>query len=689
MDTLFAKTLKAKRLFYSRTLIVLSIFFICTQISNAQSKYGKTTMDEINMNSCEIDPTAKAVVLMKDGFTEFKYDDIKGFFYEYTYKVKIKILKEEGLDQCEGSISYYYGPSISSREEVRGLSGTTYNLENGKIEKTKLSKDFIVTEEYDDVNKRIKFTMPGAKVGSIIEYKYTLVSPYNYNLRSFNLQSYVPVLNVRYEIIIPEYFMYNQSAQGYEWINPVKVDDINLNFNMRLEDGDGRPFTYTDQCSAKKYIYTAENLVAMKEEPFIWSTEDYINRIDFELRSFQFKYSLAKQFSTTWNDVDKMLFSSNYFGGNLKKTGLFKDESLPGSKDLNAASAIVSLVRQKVKWNEKSEFAPDNLGKALKEGLGTSADLNFLAINALKAAGIDAFPIILSTRSNGRIPITHPSASAFNYSIAGILLDDKLYCIDVSDRYSVWNILPNKALISQARIMKEGNTRWADLTKSSKGVEYITSIYRFADDGQYQGEITSTYRDKSAQEFRRFYYNQHKDEQHYKDELAKKIALPIEDIKIEDVADISKEVKRSFVVKPDLVLGDEFLYIDPMLIKHFADNPFKAEVRKFPVQFNYLENHIQIVRIEIPEGYKVEELPESITYVLDEDNTLKFLYHVAVNGNTVDVRYHYTINDLLVLQTKYPELQDFYAKIVSKCSEMIVLKKIGEDEVVSITETEA
>ncbi|WP_160111135.1 DUF3857 domain-containing protein [Dysgonomonas sp. Marseille-P4361] len=359
MDAMFTNTQKTKGLFYSRILIVLSILF-CAQISNAQSKYGKTTMDEMKINSCEIDATAKAVVLMKDGFTEFKYDDLKGFLYEYTYRVKIKILKEEGLDQCEGSVSYYYGPNISSREEVRGLSGTTYNLENGKIEKTKLSKDFIVTEEHDDVNKRIKFTMPGAKVGSIIEYKYTLVSPFNYNLRGFNLQSYVPVLNVRYEIIIPEYFMYNQSVQGHERINPVKVDDINLKFSMRLEDGDGRSFNYTDQCSAKKYIYAAENLVAMKEEPFIWSTEDYISRIDFELRSFQFKYNLSKQFSTTWNDVDKMLFGSNYFGGNLKKTGLFKDEPLPASKDLNAASAIISLVRQKVKWNEKSEFAPDN-----------------------------------------------------------------------------------------------------------------------------------------------------------------------------------------------------------------------------------------------------------------------------------------------------------------------------------------
>lgn len=686
MNTTFTKTVKVIGLLYSRIAIFL-FMLCCMQLSYAQSKFGKVTLDEMSINSYEIDPTAKAVVLMKDGYTEFQYDEQKGFFYEYTYKVKVKILKEEGLDLCEGSISYYDGGMISSRETVRGLSGTTYNLEDGKITKTKLSKEFIVTEEYDEVNKRIKFTMPGAKIGSVIEYKYTLVSPFNYNLRSFDFQSYVPVLYARYEIVIPEYFMYNQSIQGYERI-PIKVEDVNLSFNMRLEDNDGRPFTYTDKCVATKHIYTAENLVAMKEEPFIWSTEDYISRINFELRSFNFKYSLTKKFSTTWNDVDKILFNSSSFGGNLKKEGLFKNESLPNTKDLVASSTIISLVRQKVKWDEKSRFAPDNLGKALKEGIGTSADLNFLAINALKAAEIDAFPIILSTRSNGRIPITHPSGSAFNYSIVGIMLEDKLYCIDASDKYSVWNVLPNKVLVSQARIMKEGNTRWVDLTKSTKGIEYITSNYKFGDDGQYEGDISSIYRDKSAQEFRRLYYNQHKDEQHYKEELAKKIALPVENIKIEDVADIGKDVKRTFVVKPDLILGDEYLYIDPMLIKHFTDNPFKAETRKFPIQFNYLENHIQTVRINVPEGYKVEELPQSVTYILDENDTLKFLYHVGIRGDVIDVRYHYTINDLLVIQTKYTELQEFFSKIVSKCSEMIVLKKIGEEETVSVTENE-
>ncbi len=662
-----------------RTLTIICTLILSLSFPTlilGQSQYGKITMDEMKMTTCDIDSSASAVVLMKDGFTQFLYKDLTGqFVHEYTYRAKIKILKEDGLEYCENSIFYYVGRQIDSREELRGLSGTTYNLENGKITRTKLTKEFIVEEEHDGENKRTKFTMPGAKIGSVIEFKYTITSPFNYSIRDFDFQSYIPVQYVKYEIIIPEYFMYSTPIQGYERIN-TKSEPTNVRISMRLRDEYNRPFTYDDNCSGVKQIHIGENLPAMKLEPFMWSRGDYISRLSFELRSFQFKYSMVKQYSTTWADVDKRLFELGSFGGSLKKTGIFKNDPKPATLDLAAASKIIMELRSKVKWNEKTSIAASNLDKVMKEGLGDSGDLNFLGINALNAAGFEAFPIILSTRSNGRIPLTHPSITAFNYTILGVVIDNKLYTIDVADKYSIWNVLPDKTMVTKARIMQKDRTSWVDLSSSSKGIEYIMSTYKFDEDGQLVGDINTTYRGKSAYEFRKVYYQKHKDEADYIDNLSKAVGMPIENFKTDNLNSASGQVKRSFTIKPDNRLGDDLLYIDPMAIKHISENPFKSEERKFPVQFDYLQDYIQAINIIIPEGYVVEELPESISYMLDEEGNIKFIYQVSANEHSVSIQYRYDLKNLLILPEKYQDIKEFYAKIIEKCSEVIVLKKV-------------
>ena len=662
-----------------RTLTIICTLILSLSFPTlilGQSQYGKITMDEMKMTTCDIDSSASAVVLMKDGFTKVLYKDLTGqFVHEYTYRAKIKILKEDGLEYCENSIFYYVGRQIDSREELRGLSGTTYNLENGKITRTKLTKEFIVEEEHDGENKRTKFTMPGAKIGSVIEFKYTITSPFNYSIRDFDFQSYIPVQYVKYEIIIPEYFMYSTPIQGYERIN-TKSEPTNVRISMRLRDEYNRPFTYDDNCSGVKQIHIGENLPAMKLEPFMWSRGDYISRLSFELRSFQFKYSMVKQYSTTWADVDKRLFELGSFGGSLKKTGIFKNDPKPATLDLAAASKIIMELRSKVKWNEKTSIAASNLDKVMKEGLGDSGDLNFLGINALNAAGFEAFPIILSTRSNGRIPLTHPSITAFNYTILGVVIDNKLYTIDVADKYSIWNVLPDKTMVTKARIMQKDRTSWVDLSSSSKGIEYIMSTYKFDEDGQLVGDINTTYRGKSAYEFRKVYYQKHKDEADYIDNLSKAVGMPIENFKTDNLNSASGQVKRSFTIKPDNRLGDDLLYIDPMAIKHISENPFKSEERKFPVQFDYLQDYIQAINIIIPEGYVVEELPESISYMLDEEGNIKFIYQVSANEHSVSIQYRYDLKNLLILPEKYQDIKEFYAKIIEKCSEVIVLKKV-------------
>ncbi|NDV70350.1 DUF3857 domain-containing protein [Dysgonomonas sp. 25] len=656
-----------------KKLFLLLIMTCCVASLYSQSKYGKITMEELEMDSYPADSTASAVILSKVGKTEFRMDRIMGFVYEYTLEMKIKILKHDGLEYCTKEI-FYNEYSRKEQESIKALSGTTYNLVNGKIEKTKLSKEFIFDEEHDETTKIKKFTMPAAKVGSVIEYKYTFVSPFDYNLPTFEFQSEIPIKYVYYEVLIPEYYTYNISMQGYERVE-TSDKNKNIRFHLEFEDTDGRYASFQDDCMARELIFKKTDMPALRHEPYMWSRKDYVSKVGFELRNFQFKYGKMTQYSSSWEKVDERILAQKSFGGNLNKESLFKKEVKEGDLTISNATAILGMIRERVKWNKESGVSTKNMNNALKTGLGSSADMNFLLINALSAAGFDAFPVVLSTRRNGLIPMVHPTISSYNYMISGVMIDGKLCFVDASDVFSIWNVLPEKAMVFQGRIIKKGASKWVDLSGLTKGTSYWSSTLKF-EDGKLKADVNNSERATGAYRFRSFYYNNHSDQDDFVETLSKNFGLEIKDFKISNEQNLGEDVKVSFSTEMDVELGDEYLYITPMFIKHRTANPFTDETRLYPVNFDYLTTYVQNVILYIPEGYVVEELPKSEKIIFDEEQNISLSYRTTQEENKIQLLYQYQLKTLFVGQDQYPVLREFFAKLVAKNSEQIVLKKV-------------
>lgn len=659
------------------SISLIALLLLSTYTIFAQSKYGSVTMEEMEMTSYPQDTSAVALILLKEGDTFFKLNvSVPGslFQFEQTVEMKIKILKKEGLDWCNQEIEFYE-ENNQWKEVIRGLSGTTYNLEGGKIVKTKLSKDFIFDGDINEKWKVKKFTMPAAKVGSVIEFKYTLTSDFFGDLRDFNFQSSIPILHTRYEIKIPEYFTYSIHRPGYADVKMSKDEPVNDRFHL---SGDMIDFT------SRRLVLEADNVPALKNEKYMWSRNDYISKISFELRSIQLPMQTIKTFSSSWDKVDEQLMKGS-FGGNLKKTGLFKDDVSKMESTLENAFEILGMIKYKVKWNEETRLYPSNLGDALKKGMGNSADINFLLINALKAAGFDAYPVILSTRAHGRLPIAQPSVKAFNYVITGVTIDSKDYFVDASSKYGTWNLLPEKCMITQGRKMKESERSWVDLSRISSGTTLISVRSKFVDN-QYKSDIIWKRSGNNAYDFRSFFFGQNKDQDDYVSNLSTVLHGEISDFKIENEMDVNKEVKTEFTLTSDMPIGDDHLYINPLLITLFDENPFTSEERIFPVNFDHLERYIQIVELEIPEGYEVEELPKSERFIFSEDSPIIFTYNIIQQENTIKLQYQYQLKKLLFVSDEYPILKDFFAKVILKNSEQIVLKKKTETDVASVTE---
>ncbi|HTE32789.1 MAG TPA: hypothetical protein VK666_20550, partial [Chryseolinea sp.] len=92
------------------------------------------------------------------------------------------------------------------------------------------------------------------------------------------------------------------------------------------------------------------------------------------------------------------------------------------------------------------------------------------------------------------------------------------------------------------------------------------------------------------------------------------------------------------------------------------------------VDFGSPEERIYMCKINIPDGYVVDELPQSKLLKLPE-NAAKYTYNLVQSGNTLSLTSSLQINNSLFSQEQYPNLREFYNQVVAKQAEQIVLKK--------------
>lgn len=642
--------------------IIIFIILFHTTILYSQNKYGKVSTQLLEQTSYNRDTTASALITLKESETIFSINRNNKFQFEQEIKVQIKILKKEGLDWCNQSIGYYF-ESNYNREEIRGLSGCTYNLENGKIIKSNLSKNNIFEEDSGTNFRLCKFTMPAAKVGSVIEYKFTIVSGFLQDLREFNFQESIPIEEVSYNIRIPEYLNYNINMLGYESVETKRKD---INGNLFFEDAKSL------QCSMKEIDFFRKNMPAIKNEEYVWTMSDYLSKVSFELQSVHVPGNIIQTFSSNWSSIDQNLLKSDYYGGNLKKKNIFKNEIDKGELTIERAIDIQNMIKSKVTWNGKNSSYPTNLSKVYNEGTGNSADLNLLLYNALKAGGYNVYPVLLSTRKNGVLPVANPSASSFNYLIVALDIDTMRYYTDASAKYGDWNILPNMVQVPQARIVSDEFKGWVDLSNITPYRSTLMSITTLSDNTQ-NSKISESNQGMSAYNLRAT-YNSAENETKFIEELEKYYGGEISDFIIKNSEETYKPLTLGFTLNKFESLEDEYLYIDALPQKIVSDNPFKNETRTYPVMFDNITYKRYGANFNIPDGYEVEELPKS-EHITVNINDMSLLYKTNIMGNQIQILAIFQINKILFLPGEYDLLRDFYTKLVQKSNEQIVLKK--------------
>ncbi|MFV8344271.1 transglutaminase domain-containing protein [Flavobacterium sp. XS2P39] len=667
-----------------KSLLFLLVFISFSKINAQKFEMGKVSIAELEEKRHPTDTAAVAAVLFEKGKVDFSYNQNNGFVMITEVTARIKIYKKEGYDWATKAVQYYTGDVTN--ESVFFSEAVTYNLVNGKIEKTKLRSDGSFDEKVNEYWGRKKITMPNVKVGSVIEYKYLVKSARYDELTPWAFQSSIPVNFSEFTTHVPEYFVYNANFKGY--ISPkVSVEKRNkiLNYAYRANfDPNGQANLTTTQEKLEfletKTVYLAENLPAMKAEAFVNNIENYTASITHELSITKYPNQPYKTYSSSWKSVAKSIYDYDNFGLEIEKTGYFEDDLKAVTTGLGSTeekiSAIFNFVKTNIKWNNYYGYScKDGVRKAYKDKTGNVAEINLMMTAMLRHAGLTANPVLVSTRSNGIA--LFPNRTAFNYVIAAVETPNGFVLLDASDKFSTPNILPFRALNWIGRLIrKDGTSVEVDLMPKVTSNDVVTMNYAIDATGLVSGKLRRQRTDYKAMLFRENI------DDVKEDSYLEKLENDSHKIEIKEYSRTNEKELKLPITETFSYAGSDFseiiggkIYVNPMLFYTDNENPFKQENREYPIDYGYPFMDKYAINIQIPEGYKVETLPAPALLSM-EDNLGSFKFITSSSGNTVQMSIMHQMNTPIISSEYYSMLKEFYQKMIEKQNEKIILTKI-------------
>ncbi|WP_095074994.1 transglutaminase domain-containing protein [Tenacibaculum jejuense] len=668
---------------------ILSMLFLIafTSTSFAQEfKFGKVSKEAILQKKHQKDSTASAAYLYNKRRTYYLYDENNGFMLTTEIHKRIKVYTKDALDKGTFLVRLYNDGS--TKEKIIKVKGYAFNEDNGNITKTKLKSSHIFKEKINDRITTVKIAFPDVKEGTVIDLTYKLTSPFTHNIDPLNFQYDIPVDVLDMTVETPEYFNFRKASKGYYSV-PIKSSSkrskINLSQRVRETTNTGLVLKSGVNYSSVDYTknidhFNAKDIPALNEsEPFVYTPKNYRGGVKYELSFIKMPGASPKYYTTTWEDVSKKIYSYKNFGNELDKSKYYKEDL---TKILNTAKseyeklgAIFQFVKSKTKWNGNySKYAEFGVKKAYKEGVGNVADINLMLTSMLRSAGLNANPVLVSSRSNG-IPL-FPTLDGFNYVISLVeFANGKYALLDATEPYSIPNTLPVRALNWNGRkVLKNGNSSWIKLSSSSYATENNKVKISIDDEGTGSGFIIQNETNLKALSSRKTY--NHLNEEELISKFEENYNLEIEDFKSRNNKNISKPLSRMFKFTSDDLVEEinGKLYINPLLFLTMKQNPFKSEERKFPIDFATPWNETNNVSIKIPEGYKVEFIPEQLAIgIPDELGFFKFV--VTANGQTIQVNSKLQFNSAVISPTYYQTVKDFFKQLVAKQNEKIIISK--------------
>jgi len=655
-------TMKIKKLIHKSIFIivlpVICILSTSSPIARDKKKWGKVSPEIMRMTVFLEDTTAAAIKVFDIGHLEINAKNQISMFLSRHYR--IKILNERGNKYADVAIPYYY------KDKLRDIKAQTI-LPNGK--KIKLKSKNIFDEEEKEYYRVKKFALPAVVVGAVIEIKYNLYSDYIHTLEPWTFQDEIPTLESEITLQLAPELVYTAMVGNdyFQRLNRIQERYSNVDYPGK---------------KLYRYVYRAENLPAVTEEPYISSLSNYKAKLDLQLKSYNDRhesYSFIKNLKTLCEELKGTRWGS--FMTPTKKvrqvvTDLIADQD-PVVKKIKH---IYNYVRDQFddELFGDSIYPRKSQDDILENRKVSNSERNLLMLAMLRECGINANPVLISTRTHGRVDTGIPVLTQYNRTIVSVFLDNQRVLLDASDRFIPYDLLPFNSLVSNGLEIGEDDYTFIQIPNNGiKSYDKIESDIKVSFDGQIEGisKLTSVGY-ASADKNRQF-----DNADNVNDLISNKLYGHLDGLTITNAdttlkpaaSDTFKTVFHFRMDQGTEIIDDE-IYLNPGLYYVMNKNIFIKENREFPIEFGYRSEVSEKNILTFPDGFSIVEIPHTISI----RNSGIFYYRnlEIVSDNPLKIQYSriLSIQSLSVPSSSYQDLRNTFAKIVDTDQEPLIVK---------------
>jgi hypothetical protein len=514
-----------------------------------------------------------------------------------TYHSIFKIVHERGKSYANISIGFN-----SLYEDASLLDAKTITPEGQvlplKKEAIKVINPYSDYPAYNDY-KRLTFTLPGAAVGSVIEYKVVIAGkkPVIHGRFSseFAFQEFDPVLVSRYKLTIP-----GDMDLKYLLLNP-------------LDQFIPAP-KIAQQGNKKIYLWEYKDIPQMIGEI---SMPPY-DEVGFRL--LVTNMNSWDEFASWWRQlIEKKRDPTGAI--REKVVSLTKNLSTPKEKE----ESLFDYVKREVRYVSvdlgKSGFEPNAAADVFENKYGDCKDKSTLLISMLRSAGIPAYYVLIPTNSIGNLIHDFPYPFQFNHCIVALKDGEGYHFIDPVAETHSFHSLPWSDQNRDVLVFEDQKIVFAKtpLLKAEENARQTLQKIKIGKDGSIENKVKKFGSGDTEAYYRSFFSNSSPVE--IKESMERGVYYINPGAKLLEYSHSDPlNFKEKFVINLRYMSGDYCKSSGDLLIFELP------EIRQGCTSVDKLERRYPLVRwtnsyskneaeFNLPEGYEVYYLPEPIEVV--------------------------------------------------------------------------
>jgi len=612
--------------------------------------------EELKMTSELLAPGAPAIILDR----QVDRDDRNIILSETVY-YRIKILTEEGRDRANVEIPFYKGTG-----EVKDLQARTMHPDGSITPFSGQLYDKQIAKAGGMQYLAKVFTLPDVHVGDVIEYRYTMLwnTPWLFG-SDWILSEDLFTKHARFSLSprVGRRYGWRWKWQNLPPGTEPKEDDQHV---IRLEIRNVQAFQEEEYMPPKSVLEARVDfsyaVVTETDPDKFWEKEG--RRLDESVEAFVNKPKAMEE------AIAEIVSPGDAPDIKLRKIY----ERVQKLRNLSYEQR-----RTAQEWNREKLKQEENVESVWKHGYGNGAGLTWLFLALARAAGFEAWPVLVSDRSNHFFNKQWLDAHQLNANAVLVRLNGQDSYFDPGSKFTPYGLLPwHETGVPGMRLDKDGGA-WTQTPSPSSDASTVErkANLKLGDSGALEGELKVTYRGLEALWRRQDERNDDPAgrKKFLEDEVREWIPTSIEvELRNEPDWESSAEtLEADFELKVPgwATSAGRRLLVPAGLFSAPEKHAFEHAHRVNPLYFRFSHEKNDDISVGLPSGWHVETLPA------DRNTQTTFCGYDtrAENKNgTLHLTRRLAIHGTYLKQAGYQALRSFFQTVRAGDDLQIILQ---------------